>query len=67
MTFVKSKKSKVDEKIVNLGKISNQACAEVKGEVTEKGDCIAKKQEHAKDPDHVVFEKMRYQKPQEEA
>jgi len=65
MSRVLSKKGNknIDTKILNLGKLDPQSCAEVNGEITENKDCIAKKKTNAADPNHVVFEKMHYQKP----
>lgn len=66
MVSVRHRKATDNQKVVNLGKLSPQSCQEVKGEITEKGDCIAKSKENARDPDHVVFERINYQKPASE-
>lgn len=65
MTSIRSRKrdKNIDTKVVNLGKLDPQSCAEVNGEVTENKDCIAKKKTDSSQPDRVVFEKLHYQKP----
>lgn len=63
MSSIRHRKAKDNTKVVNLGPLSPQACQEVKGEITEKGDCLGKSKEDPRDPDHVTFERINYQKP----
>ena len=65
MSRIMSKKGNknIDTKILNLGKLDPQSCAELKGEITENKDCIAKKKTNPADPERVVFESLHYQKP----
>lgn len=66
MASIRHRKSKDNSKVVNLGKLSPQACQEVKGEITEKGDCLGKSTENPRDPDTVIFRRINYQKPASE-
>ena len=66
MASIRHRKSKDESKVVNLGKLSPQSCAEVRGEITEKGDCLGKATENPKDPDSVTFRRINYQKPASE-
>jgi hypothetical protein len=65
MSSIRSRKKdkNIDTKVVNLGKLDPQSCAEVNGELTENRDCMVKKKTDSSDPDRVVLEKMHYQKP----
>lgn len=67
MSRISHRKAKDNTKVVNLGPIGAQSCNEVKGELTEKGDCLGKATANPKNPDEVTYSKLNYQKaPSEE-
>ena len=65
MSSIRSRKrdKNIDTKVVNLGKLDPQSCAEVNGEVTENKDCMVKKKTDTTRPESIILEKMHYQKP----
>lgn len=54
------KKPIVDDQIINLDQMDPATCANLKGKLNERGECLVKAQENQDDPDTLVLRAMKY-------